>query len=241
MDITTLERNALAVHACLQETPDGKLIALKECKLYIPSRFEERGLLERGVETYIIGIYALVVEDKYYAVSMVNAMIKIDPSATMKIKIKGTDYYEFTFAAGSTFITSLNLVKDDVLAYKIYDEILYKGKIPWYLSYEDLGHIFDTAKLHSGANVGENSEVTELIISLISRVPSDRVKYYRTIAQDDDFIMKNPPAYIGLQSVQFSATNTTNKLAGSYFGQGLASALVNPSTRSERIEEILLK
>lgn len=241
MDITKLERNASKVHACLQETPDGKLIALKECKIYIPSRFEERGLMEHGVETYIVGVYAIVVEDKYFGVSMVNASIRINPTSASKIKIKGTDYYEFVFAAGSTVIVSLNLVKNDVMAYKIYDEILSKGKIPWYLSYEDLGHIFDTAKEHAGANIGENPEVTELIISLISRSPKDRVKYYRTVAQDDAFIKNTPPAYVALRSVQYSATNTTNKLAGSYFGQGLASALINPSERVERIEEILLR
>jgi hypothetical protein len=241
MDIKQLERNAAKVHACLQETPDGRLIALEECKIYVPSRFEERGLMEHGVETYIVGIYAIVVEDKYLAVSMVNAMMRIKPSSAMKVKIRGTECYEFTFDAGSTIIASLNLVKNDVLVYKIYNEILSNGEIPWYLNYSDLGKLFDTAKLHAGANVGQNSEVTELIISLIARTPEDKVKYYRTIAQDEDIIQNKPATYVALKNVQYSATNTTDKLAGSYFGDALTSALINPSSKRERLESLLLK
>ena len=44
---------------------------------------------------------------------------------------------------------------------------------------------------------------------------------------------------IPLRSVAYAASNTTNKLAGSYFSVGLTSALVNPTERVEKIEAIL--
>ena len=76
MNPKTLIRDAQKVHACLQELPDSRLIALKECKIYIPARFEEQGLYEQvGSDTYIVGIYAIVVEDKYYAISMVGVRV----------------------------------------------------------------------------------------------------------------------------------------------------------------------
>jgi hypothetical protein len=59
--------------------------------------------------------------------------------------------------------------------------------------------------------------------------------------QSIDDIVKKPPVYIPLRSVTYTATNTTNKLAGSYFQEGLVSALVSPSERKERIESILLR
>jgi hypothetical protein len=126
-----------------------------------------------------------------------------------------------------------------VLVYKIYDEIISKGRVPWYLGYLELGQIFDTAGYHAGANIGKNQEVTELIISMISRSEKDRNKYYRTTIQSLDELMTNRPAFIPLRSVQYAATNTTNKLAGSYFSDALVSALVNPSDRVERIESLL--
>jgi hypothetical protein len=239
MNPRQLVRDPARVLACLKELPDGRLVTTKGCKIYIPSRFAERGLASISIDTHIVGIYAIVVEDKYYGVSMVNAMIRIDPTSTMKIDIDEEEFYEFEFEPGATVIHSLQLVKTDTLVYKIYDEILAKGRAPWYLGYAELGKLFDTAKKHAGANIGQNHEVTELIVSIIARNAKDRHRYYRTTVKSMDDLQKNPPAIIPLRSVTYAATNTTNKLAGSYFSDGLVSALNHPAEREERIERLL--
>ena len=166
-------------------------------------------------------------------------MLRITPTSTLRIKIDGTDYIEFVFNPGDTLTPSTQLVKTDTLVFRIYDEIISKGNVPWYLGYNDLGRIFDTARYHAGANIGTNSEVTELIMSLISRNKKDRTKYYRTVINKLEDLETTPPAFIPLRSVIFGATNTTNKLAGNYFDIGLKSALVSPAERTERIEELL--
>jgi len=112
--------------------------------------------------------------------------------------------------------------------------------VPWYLDYNDLGHIFDTASSHAGANVGTNPEVTELIVSIIARNSKDRTQYYRSCINSLEELKTNPPVFISMKSVPYAATNTTNKLAGSYFGEGVVSALVSPSEKRERIENLLL-
>lgn len=239
MDVSKLIRDPKRVQAYLEELPNGSLVCKKPVKIYIPVRFAERGLAQIGIETYIVGVYAIVVEDVYYGVSMVNAMLPIEPTATLKMQIDGDEYYEFSFDAGSVVVTSTDLVKTDVLVYKIYDEIISKGRVPWYLGYLELGKIFDTASYHAGANIGANQEVTELIISMISRSEKDRNLYYRTTVQDLSELQSVRPAFIPLKSVQYAATNTTNKLAGSYFGDALISALANPADRVERIEALL--
>lgn len=239
MEVNALIRDSERVKACLQELPDGSLVTTKGCKIIIPTRFEERGLAEVGMNTYIVGIYAIIVEDKYYAVSLVNTMIAITPTSTLKIKIKGVEHYEFTFDPGQIVMPRTNLVKNDILVYKIYDEIVSKGKVPWYLGYEELGHIFDTALSHGGANIGTSPEVTELIISIIARNSKDRTQYYRSAINSLEELKTNPPVYISLKSVPYAATNTTNKLAGSYWNEGVVSSLVSPSDRVERIESLL--
>jgi len=240
MEIDKLMRDADRVKDCLQELPDQSLVTTRGCKIIIPTRFEERGLAEVGINVFIVGIYAMVVEDKYYAVSLVNSMIRITPTSIMKIKIKGVECYEFTFDPGQVVMPRTNVVRDDILVYRIYDEIVSKGKVPWYLGYDELGHIFDTALSHAGANVGTNSEVTELIVSIIARDRKDRTKYYRSAINSLDDLKTNPPVFISLKSVPYAATNTTNKLAGSYWSEGAVSALISPSDRKERIESILL-
>lgn len=239
MNTKDLVRDSKRVLACLQELPDESLVALKELKVYLPVRFSERGLAHVGVETIIVGLFAIVCENKYYGVMNVNTMIKMTPSSMLKIKIKGEDFFEFTFDAGSVVIPSLNLVRDDIVVYKIYDEVISKGHVPWYLDYETLGHIFDTAGTAAGANIGENSEVTELIVSIIARNPENKSQYYRTLLSTPEDLRTLPVAFIPLKSVIHGATNTTNKLTGSYWSVGAVSALVNPSTRTERIEGLL--
>ena len=239
MDPKKLIRNAGKVHDYLHEIKDGRLVTTGKLKIYIPTRFAERDLAFIGTETNIVGIYAIVADDKYYGVSLINAMQRIEPTSMIKVIVDDDEYYEFYFEPGSTVLSSTNLVKRDVLVYRIYDEILAKGRIPWYLGYLELAKIFDTAKYHAGANIGANHEVTELLISLIARNPDDRTEYYRTMIKNMVEIKEKPPAFIGLKDVIYGATNTTNKLAGSYFNQGLVSALVNPTERTERIEETL--
>lgn len=239
MDITKLIRNAEKAHAAIKELDDGSLVAVKECKIYVPLRFTECGLAFVGLEKRIVGIYAIVVDNVFYGVSNICALMEITPTSTTKVMVDDEEYYEFTFEPGSVITPNVNLIKTDTLVYRIYSEIISKAKIPWYLDYNDLGNIFDTAKYHANANVGENWEVTELIVSLLARSNKDRHVYYRSTVKNAADLEKNKPVFTPLRSVQYAATNTTNKITGSYFGVGVNSALVNPTGRVEHIEKLL--
>jgi hypothetical protein len=241
MDPTKLVRNAAEVHKSLVELDDNRLVTKRNLKIYIPSRFAERGLADIGIDIYIIGICAIVVDDKYYAVSMVNAMWRITPTSTMKVMINDDEYYEFSFEPGSTVLQTTYLVKNDQLVYRIYDEIIAKGRKPWYLGYLELAKLFDTASYHAGANIGRQHETMELIISLIARSQSNRHLYYRSTITDINDLVTNPPAIVPLMSVIYGGSNTLNKLAGSYFSEGMVSSLVSPTERKERIEDLLTR
>lgn len=241
MDHRALIRDPEYVHTFFNELSDGRLVTNRGCKIYIPARFTEHELAYVGIETRIVGIFAITVEDTHYAVSMVNAMVQIDPTSTIKVLVDGDEYYEFSFDPGATVITSLMLVQTDTLTYKIYNDIFSKGRVPWYLGYDELARIFDTAKYHANANIGQQQEVTELLVSIIARNEENRHLFYRQTIESFDDLKTTPPAFIPLRSVTYAATNTLNKLAGSYAKDGLISALVSPTTRMEPIEAIIRK
>lgn len=244
MDFRNYVRDAAKVQAALAEVSDGrtdKLVAKQPVKIVIPVRFAERELAFVGIETRVVGIFAIIVEDQYYAVSICNAMMRLTPTATTKVLYDDDEYYEFSFDAGAVICPSLALVKIDTLVYNIYDEILAKGRVPWYMGYKEMGQLFDTALEHAGANVGQQQEVTELMVSLVARDEEDRTKYYRQVIMSPGDLLKKKPAFIPLRSVAYAATNTLNKLAGSYARDGLVSALVTPTERVERLEELLRK
>lgn len=239
MNPKLLIRDASKVHACLKELEDGSLIALKECKIYIPARFSEQQMAFLGTETSISGIFAITVNDTHYGTSLANAMMRIEPTITNYIKVEDEDYIEFIFEAGSVVISNINLLQSSVFVYRIYSEIIAKGHIPWFINYEDLGRIFESAPHHAGVAVGANFAIIEMIVSAISRSREDRTKFYRHVIKNEAELAKLTPAFIPLRSVTYGASNTTAKLVGAYWEEGLTSALVNPSDTVEPIEGLL--
>jgi hypothetical protein len=240
MDRSRWIRSPEKIRATLTKLADNSVVTSKGCKIYIPKRFAEKQLATIAAETYIVGIFAIVVEDKYYGVSTTNAMMRITPSGGIStVKFDGDSYLEFAFEPGSVVIADTQLIRSDTLVYKIFDEIIAKGHIPWYVGYEDLAKLFSTAARHAGVNLSGSHAILEMFAAAIARDSQDRSRYYRHTVQSQDDQNVRPPTIIPLRSVGHGATNTTAKLLGSYFDDGLTSALVNPSQKTERIEELL--
>ena len=239
MDPKKLKRAPSKVHAYLRNMEDGTMVTTKGCKIYIPARFTEQQMAFLGTETSISGVFAIVVDDAFYGVSLVNAMMRIEPTSTNYIKVEDEDYIEFVFDAGATVISDINLVIRDTFIYQIYSEVLAKGHVPWFMSYEDLGRIFESARKHAGVSVGANHAIIEMIVAAISRVSSDRTLFYRHAVKVEKDLGAVAPFFIPLRSVTYGASNTTAKLVGAYWEEGLTSALVNPSDTVEPIEGLL--
>ncbi len=239
MDPKKLTRDASKVHAALKELEDGSVVTVRGCKIYIPARFAEQQLAVLGNETNICGLFAIVVDDQYYGVSSAIAMMRIEPTVTNTVKVGEDEYLEFVFDPGSTVISSTELVKADTLIYLIYSEIMAKGNVPWFMGYEDMGRLFESAPHHAGVSVGANFAVIEMIMAAISRSEKDRTKYFRHQLNDRQDLGTQVPTFIPLRSVTYGASNTTAKLIGAYWEEGLTSALVNPTETVEPIEGLL--
>lgn len=238
MNISGLKRNPKAIHSILVHRNDGTVKVTAPCSVHIPKRYTTRELATVGNEVSIVGMFGIVTGNNY-GVCRINAMVNIKPTSINTIIIDDTEYLEFQFEAGDTLLTNVNLVKRDTLVYRIYDEIVAKGNTPWYMSYQDLGQLFDTASSFGGANLGANHAILEMITASRARNPNDRTKYYRHTLNKATQLDTTPPVMIALKSVQDGATNTTAKLIGAYMDEGINSALVDPSERSEKIEELL--
>lgn len=234
MNPKQLTRDADKVNATLEEVGD-QLITTKGCKIYIPTRYAEKGLINVGDDTYITMLYAMVVDDRYYAVSLVPAKGRIEPDVTNTVSMLGDEYFEFIFEPGSVVIGNLNLVQDKNITFDIHEELIGRGKIPWYLDYDDVGKLFDEAPKHAGVKVGANHAILEMIASTVARYEEDPTQFYRQIK--DKVNVK--PFYVPFKSVSYGASNTTAKLMGAYWNEGLTSALVNPTDNVEAIEELL--
>lgn len=233
-----LIRDAAAVNAQLLDQDDGAVVTRRACRIQVPERYLDRHLASIGAEVYILGIFALIMDDGHYAVNLTNALMRITPASTDTVEVEGTNYLEFSFEPGDVVFASTDLVKDDEVTYYIYDEHIAKGRIPWYLNYFDLANLFSTAKLHAGINLG-NPAVLQLITSTIARDPDDIMRLYRHRITKIEEVKTIPPKTVPFRSVIYNTSDTTSKLIGAYFGDSVTSALVHPSERTERIESLL--
>lgn len=240
MDVSTLIRDPAKVKAVFKQN-GTYLTCSKPCKIVVPCTFEEGNMVNIGLETYIIGIFALIVEDAYYATSLVPSMMRIEPSRTTYTYINEIKHFVFEFDAGSKVIANTNLVQDLLLIYNVFNEVISRGRVPWQFTYEDLGNIFTNVKEFTGSNIGGDHDAVELLVSLVSRSPLDPKLQYRqylaALAPNTKNILK--PEFAPLESVEITVSNNLNKITGSYFGIGVASTLVSPSRKVGRIEEQL--
>lgn len=236
VDFNQLQRDPERVKSALQASEDGAIIAKRPCAIYVPERWLSHGLLEIGEEIYTVAIYALVVDEKYYALSIVNTMVRVEPSAVNRVYLNEKSYYEFSFEPGDRVIASTEVVKSDKLLYSIFSEIVAQGNVPVYMNYLDLGRLFDTARTYGGVKLATTPTILHMLLSFITRNPDDKSQYFRQITTGDDF---DRVSYIQMDSSIYGATNTTARMMGSYFDNNLTSALSRPSESEEDIEALL--
>lgn len=232
-------RDAARVHKAWEKTAEGSMVALKPLKVYIPSRFPQRDLATFEDEITFVGICAVVLDDQYYMASRICAPIRSEPTLVNTAVIDDVEYIEMHYEPGDRVIVADELVMIDNLLYRIYDEIIAKGRVPWYVSYPELGGIFQTSLKHAGVRVGKTPTVMEIIASVICRDTGDLRRYYRQTVETYEDIRYTPPTIIPLRNVSYGATNTIAKLTGSRFDEGMTSAIVNPGDRVERTEMVL--
>lgn len=238
MDVDKLVRRPDPIKASLL-VKGKKVIARAKLTILIPEYFTRCGLASIGKETYILGVYAIANEQNEYAISNVPALMRISPSFTRQVKIQDQEYLAFEFEPGSVVIENTDLDKNAVLIYPIFNDILSKGRVPFQLTYEDAGKILANAERFAGTGIVKNWEVVATLLSLLARDPKDPKRAFREVVTTFKEVDETQPFWSPIRSVQFLASNTINKLAGSRFQEGTISALTNETEQLEPIDEIL--
>ena len=239
MDISNLKRDPARIHADLVTLPDNRLITKGGCQIQIPANWVDHKLAVLGTDIYILGIFAIILDQTYYGVSRAPTLLQIEPDSTQTVKIQDTEYLNFNFLAGQTVAKTIEVLMDNRILYPIYNEFIAKGSIPWFFTYRDLGRLFEHSRRYSGTKLGANHIIHEMIAATISRNPKKLTEHYRHSLNSLADLETTTPTVLKLNSVSYGATNTTAKLVGAWYEEGVVSALINPSETEEPIEAIL--
>jgi len=235
MNIEQLRRDKEKVLASLV-TVNGQVITKTGCNIHIPRVFEDMGLIKLGAEIFVLGMLAVTINDTTVADMNVPALIKISPTSFNTYVHNETEYYDFFFEPGSVVFASTTIVMDDTMVYWVYQIFAKKVIIPWYKEYHSVSLAYANSKKYTGVEVGATPQAYEIVSVFVARDPDDLTKQYRYVPLEK---RTKPPVYISVSSVSYGATNTMAKLIGSRFEEGVQSALLNPSVRSEKIEDML--
>ena len=237
MDVSKLKRNAGKVHKALKRQKNGSVLATTSLDIHIPKRFFEANLATLATEVSYVAIYALVVGDSY-GVSNTCAKVVSIPSDTSTVTVDGVEYTVLKFVAGDVVFKTSSVVKIDTLVYYIWNELVDKGKTPWYMDMEDVASLVVTAGSYANAHLSKNHSIIEMIHSVRFRTNSDRTQHYRYHLNAKG---TKEPVVIGLRNVQLTVETTSARIGGSYAETGLSSALLNPSDKAEGLEKLLLE
>lgn len=234
----TLKRNGEKVLAALKDLPNGRTVATKKLTITFPTRFRDIGLAVIGKVSFVYGLFAIIVDNDYAILNM-NGYIELNEGVIQIQEVNGVEYYTFTYEPGDTVIMTKDIVARSNLIFTAIDEFIFKGKVPWYVGYDDMGKIFETAQSHAGTRARVIPSMVEFFAAYIGRQKNNRVKFIREGAKTAADFTPEKIHWVPLRSVFYSAPGTVNKISGAYFQDGIVSALVNPSTQVESVEAVL--
>lgn len=237
-NIKNLKRKPDIIKSCFKIVGNS-IILNKEISVIFPTRFINRKLAYMGDTVNVLGIFAIVDENNNYAIMNIPAMIELTPSMSNEINIEDNPYMLLEFNQYDVFSNNTKLLQEDGFIYDLFDDFFIQGNIPWYLDYEDLSNILVLSQKYAGSRIGSNPLGLEILTSIAARVSSDKTIFYRTLSKDMEKMKKDKPSYVALQNIYYTFSSTLAKTSGSYYKDGIVSAIVNKEKKKNKLEVIL--
>lgn len=210
---------------------DGKVYTKEKTIIEFPKWYETKELLDIQDVTYLYGVFAIIIDDKY-SVSIIPTLINTTPIIIREVERENGTYIQFVYGKDDVLIDNTNVVKKDLLSYNLFENFFIYAKSPWFVDYEDRIKILDNLFTYSNSNLGDNFVASELVTSFIARTKKDK----------SVFLRQDPTAeadFVDLTNVYYSALSTLNKVAGNYFTEGLTSALVQKEKEPTKLENLV--
>lgn len=235
-----LTRDPKAVSANFQINSAKQVICKNTCFIQCPKSFFDNGLGTLGSDIKIYGCFAVILETGQYALVNTTAMFSVAPTAINIKMVDGDEYYEFMFAKDSVIFKTTGLLSQSKIIYEPFQNFLSMGRVPWYVSYDDHGKLFDTAPKFAGFGSVRNPEVMEFLTAMCARKANDTKNQFLRLTIDryseGD---AGSVDFVPMGSVIATVRSSLNKIAGAYAQDGIISAIVSPSDKVGTVEKIL--
>lgn len=233
-------RDPKAVRANFKVNEAGQVVCLNNCFVQVPKSYFDNGLGTLGTEIKIYGLFAVILESGQYSLVNTTAMFTITPTATTVKMIEGKEYYEFSFAKNGVIFPTTSLLSESKLIYEPFQNFLFMGRVPWFVSYEDHCKLFDTAPHFAGFGSLKNPEVMEFLSAMCARRANTTSNDFLRLSIKD--YKEGEPGsveFVPMGSVVATVRSSLNKISGAYAQDGIISAIVSPSDTVGSVEKIV--
>jgi len=239
IDISGFKRDPEYFKTILKQS-DNKVVTKKDLIVLFPQKFVDKGLTDLGVESYVLGIIAIVDPDtEKYTVLKIPGRLQMMPMEIEKVLIDDTEYVMLEFEANTDLISDARVVKEVDFMFDIFDTLLIKGKMPWYLNYRDPVDVFAKMKKYTGTKAANNRMTFELLTSIIARYKDNKKIQYRNYVNEAGKEIPESLAWVGLENIFYSFNSTLSKVAGAYMELGIVSAILDPEKEISDLEHVV--
>lgn len=237
---SVFKRDPAYIKSLLVETGDDRIVTKKPVEIIFPENYLTKHLAKLDKDLELLGIFAIVDRKAMkYAVFSIPGMIQAPIQTMRSFTYQEEVYRVLEYQASDTLILNTNIVADELLDYYIYDYFVALARIPWYMNYLDVLTIYDKDAYYIGKNMVDIPQVIEMILANIARDNQNDKHMYRDRLKSLDEVITRPPTWVPLRNVSLGSVDTYNKIMGSYFDDGLTSALAEKSKKMTRIEKVL--
>lgn len=206
----------------------------KKLLVKIPKRYENYNFLEIEQKINTLGIVDLEIDEKYQVSLLMLSMFELSHRDSWEENINGLTYVVAELGKGDVLVNNTKVLQNSQIAYAMFVEFISYGKLPYFITHDNIVSLFDSAPKMTGAKLNVSHVVFELIYAHLFRDKNEISKFYRHTP------MKEEPVFIPLRNVSYAPTSTTAKLLGSYFTDGLNASLVNQQEDvNYKIEDLL--
>lgn len=246
MNVLELVRDKVKVKEALKENPDGSVACLKNLKVYIPKRFEQRGYAELSDTIVSYAVVGIVVDDKFYSPITSLFSYRFCPSSYKNVilTVPGLntidtvkeEYIEMEFEKGDVLIESLASVQVPEICYYYFMEFIWLSKIPWYIDRTEVGRIMDLAYYQGAREIGVKPQCVRLLNSYIYRDHFDlRIPYRYSKGFNEGLT----PLITGCNNRSLLVEGTLFKLMSGELNKNIVSSMLDQDTRVTELERIV--
>jgi hypothetical protein len=205
----------------------------EKLEIFIPTRYEGHGCLDMTDTVRTLAIFDMKINGSIDLGYMLPAKVTIEPTDIEIVMKDGNRYAKLTLTKGDAFLKNTTVVRDTQLAYIIFYEMVYGGRTPNFIDYDQTAFIFDVVTEVTGVRFPTDHAVFEMMSAMLHRSQDDISLQYRLTD------MKKPARNIPLSLVSHAALSTTSKIVGAYMDNGIDASLVNASDIPSEIEDLL--